>query len=112
MGGFRKTGIYPLNPGVIDDKMLCQLTPNYLHLHLHQVKKSLRLQALVKSQQRVSQEQQILYEQRYREGYDVPDVEYEAWLRILHPSGSSHSSFYSYPEGTEAANRKKEESCE
>lgn len=31
-----------------------------------------------------SPEQQKLYEQHYREGYDVPDVEYESWLQIMH----------------------------
>ena len=45
-----------------------------------------------------SPEQQKPYEQRYSEGYDVPDEEYESWLRIMHHSDtnsgicSSHSS--------------------
>ena len=45
-----------------------------------------------------SPEQQKLYEQRYSEGYDVADEEYESWLQIMHPSDansgicSSHSS--------------------
>ena len=30
-----------------------------------------------------------MYEKRYQEGYDVPDPEYEAWLKITHPIETS-----------------------
>ena len=30
------------------------------------------------------QEQNLLYEKRFEEGYDVPDKEYETWKRPYH----------------------------
>jgi len=30
-------------------------------------------------------DQERKYAQRYEEGYDLPDTEYDAWLKINHP---------------------------
>jgi hypothetical protein len=107
MSGFRKTGIHPLNPGVIDDKMLCpsrafksEAPVAESASTVQQLSGSASLSSSEKSPEAClfSPEQQTLYEQRYREGYDVPDDEYESWLRIMHPNDtnsaicSSHSS--------------------
>ena len=37
-------------------------------------------------------EKQRLYEQRYAEGYDIHDLEYEAWLKITHPIDAKSES--------------------
>ena len=90
MGGFRKTGIFPINPGAVDDKML---SPSKAFV---EQKPMLEQEAPVSpsSSETATEfsvftlEQQQHYEERYQEGYDVPDPEYEAWLKITHPIDS------------------------
>ena len=95
MGGFRKTGIYPINPGAIDNKMLSpfeafkqkrmpeegisqsETTP--------EPKVSPSIQETTTDYTLFTPEQQRLYEHRFQEGYNVHDPEYEAWLKITHP---------------------------
>lgn len=78
MSGFRKTGIFPMNPGEIDDR---DLAPSKA-LHYHKPKPDVGSDA---DSTLFTTEQQKLYEQRYQEGYDLTDPEYTAWLRITHP---------------------------
>ena len=118
MGGFRKAGIYPLNPGAIDDKMLC---PSKAFPPTSTTDKADPLPTSVSPASSLSKafpptstidtadplptsvspvsslsnnsveghlftpEKHALFEKRYQEGYDVPDVEYKAWLQIMHP---------------------------
>ena len=100
MSGFRKTGIHPLNPGVIDDKMLypsrafkskSEAPVAEGASSVEQLSASTSPSSGEKSVEAClfSPEQQKLYEQRYSEGYDVPDEEYESWLRIMHPSDTN-----------------------
>ena len=106
MDAFRKTGIYVLNPEVIDDKILCPSTafksvaPVFASApDVDPLSSSASPSSSDKSigGHLFSPEQQKLYEQRYRE-VDVPDVEYQSWLQIMHPSDtnseicSGHSS--------------------
>ena len=75
LGGFKKAGIYPFNPGEVIDR---QLAPS---------------KALKKPEtQSFSPDQIKLFEQRFEEGYDVPDPEYLAWRSAKHPSPGSVSS--------------------
>ena len=75
LGGFKKTGIYPFNPGEVSDR---QLAPS---------------KALKKpSAQYFSPEQVTLFEQRFEEGYDVSDPTHLAWKSANHPSPTSVSS--------------------
>jgi len=37
--------------------------------------------------------EELKYQQRYEEGYDLPDPRYEEWLRINHPEAASRSIF-------------------
>ena len=74
LGGFKKSGIYPFNPGQVSDR---QLAPS---------------KALVKPSPQpptFSPEQIELFEQRYAEGYDVPDPTYLAWKSVNYPSPES-----------------------
>jgi hypothetical protein len=86
MSGFKKCGIYPLNPGEISDR---QLAPSRAVVH------SKSDPQLCTSQ--FTPEQIALFQTRYEEGFDLEDSEYAKWLRTYHPedggsvvSGSSH----------------------
>jgi len=81
MGGFRKTGVYPINPGAIDDKML---SPSGAFQQQKPMSEQEASEAATDSTL-FTAEQQQLYEQRFQEGYDLRDPEYEAWLKITHP---------------------------
>jgi len=80
MAGFKKTGIYPLNPGEVTDR---QLAPS----------KAFCSQSVVSNLEKVnpsnslifSQEKEALYQRRFEEKYDVKDPDYLAWVKITHP---------------------------
>ena len=77
LGGFKKAGIFPFNPGEVSDR---QLAPS---------------KALKKSTSEAhsfSPEQIKLFEQRFKEGYDLPDPAYLAWTSANHSSPESVSS--------------------
>ena len=76
LGGFKEAGIYPFNPGEVSDR---QLAPS----------KALKKQT--SPAPTYSQEQVQLFEQRYSEGYDLPDPTYLAWKSAKHPSSDSVS---------------------
>ena len=87
MGGFRKSGVFPFNPGAIDDK---QLSPSGAVC----LKASVSHEEAVPDQGRTNEsvhddlftpEKERLFEQRFTEGYNIKDPEYEVWLRIRHP---------------------------
>lgn len=74
LGGFKKSGIYPFNPGEVSDR---QVAPS---------------KALVEPSSQppaFSPEQIALFEKRYAEGYDVPDPTYLAWKSANYPSPES-----------------------
>ena len=77
LGGFKKSGIYPFNPGEVSDTQLAPST------------------ALRKPTPQVptfTPKQAEEFEVRYEEGYDVEDATYLAWKRLYHPSSNSVSS--------------------
>ncbi|SMN12559.1 hypothetical protein SPBRAN_1768 [uncultured Candidatus Thioglobus sp.] len=78
LSGFKKSGISPLNPGEVSDRMLAPakvLKPN---------SKS--------PPPNFSAEQITLYEKRFSEGYDLHDPQYELWLRENYPESSDADS--------------------
>ena len=90
MSGFKKCGIFPINPSEITDR---QIAPS----------KAVRYKTGaaddVPTSPLFSPEKEDLYKKRYEEGYNVDDPDYIAWLKINHPmsvssiySGSSSSS--------------------
>ena len=80
MGGFRKTGVYPINPGAIDDKM----SPSGAFQQQKPMSEKESSEAITDSIL-FTAEQQQLYERRFQEGYDLRHPEYEAWLKVTHP---------------------------
>ena len=73
MSGFKKCGIYPLNPGEISDR---QLAPSKVFV------RSASDSQLTSKQ--FTHEQTELFQTRY-EGYDLHDPVYLKWLQIHHP---------------------------
>ena len=68
MSGFRKCGIYPLNPGQIDDR---QIAPSKVF------SESAEKLSTENSVFQFTEEEQRLYQVRYEEGYNVSDPKYE-----------------------------------
>ena len=63
LSGFCKCGIYPLNPGQIDDR---QITPSKVFSN-----------SQVDSKPTFTEEENHIFEAKYSEGYNVPDERYE-----------------------------------
>ena len=88
LGGFKKSGIYPFNPGEVSDQ---ELAPS---------------KALVKPSPQpptFSPEQIELFEQTYAEGYDVPDPTYLAWKSMSPESVVSTTTAISSPGSSASA---------
>ena len=88
LSGFKKCGIFPINPGAVSDR---QLAPSRL-LHIPKVQHDPEPQPA--GSPLFTSEQEALYARHYQEGYDLQDPSYVAWLKINHPGvvGSSISS--------------------
>ena len=86
MSGFKKCGVYPINPGEVTDR---QLAPSKAFRHQspqleHQGTDS--EDPLSNSSSSIfSPEEEALYRKRYEEQYDLDDPSYVAWLKINHP---------------------------
>ncbi len=97
MSGFRKSGVWPLNPSEVTDRQIAPSTALRFQLP------SKTDQSLTLTIQKVdeneevpgsplfSREDDILFKKRYEEGYDLDDPEYNAWLKIYHPGADSSS---------------------
>jgi len=81
MAGFKKTGVYPLNPGEVTDR---QLAPS----------KAVCSQAAVTNSDPpvFSKEKEALYQRRFEEKYDIKDPEYLAWVKLNHPEVNTSST--------------------
>ena len=77
LGGFKKARIFPFNPGEVSDRQLAS---------------SKALKKLTSEAHSFSPEQIKLFEQRFKEGYDLPDPAYLAWTSANHSSPESVSS--------------------
>ena len=77
MSGFCKCGIYPLNPGQIDDR---QIAPSKVF------SESTEKPSTESSANQFTEEEQRLYQVRFEGGYNVPDPKYEAWVLLNHPA--------------------------
>jgi len=82
ISGFKKTGVYPLNPGEVNDRqlapskaLLCPKTGNVDNAKTTPTPGSPLF----------SPEQEALYQKRFDENYDISDPSYVAWLKINHP---------------------------
>ena len=84
MSGFKKTGIYPINPSEVTDR---QLAPSKL-FEQPSTKSSQDADLASDSPTKdplFSPDKVELYKKRYEEGYDLDDPSYTAWLKIYLP---------------------------
>ena len=91
--GFRRCGVYPLNPDVID----CSISIVNPEASLHEVDEDAGSQdnqsddgmsdpqQCNNGQSSISPEKAALFQQRFEEGYDLPDDDYVKWLHETHP---------------------------
>ena len=84
MSGFKKSGVYPLNPGVVSDHQIVVNSSNSSSSH----SKSDSLLSKdsspghEESTPAFTREDHARYQTRYEEGYNIHDVDYLVWLRI------------------------------
>jgi len=86
MSGFRKCGIYPLNPGAVTDRQLATSCVTTATLSHSQSDYTFNKAA----GQKFSQEQENLYKKRFEEGYNVYNPDYIKWLKDNHPAYLSY----------------------
>lgn len=80
IAGFKKCGVYPLNPGEVTDR---QIAPSNI---VCSVKKSDGVRMSPPGSPRSSTDHEALFQKYYEEGYDIFDEEYYvAWLHHQHP---------------------------
>ena len=85
MSGFKKTGIYPINPSEVTDR---QLAPSKL-FEQPSTKSSQDADSASDSPTKdplFLPDKVELYKKRYEEGYDLDGPSYTAWLKIYHPT--------------------------
>ena len=82
LSGFKKSGVYPLNPGEVTDR---QLAPSKA---VHPQTEKREETAPNPGTPLFSPEQETLYQRRYEEQYDIMDAGYVAWLKIYHPEAA------------------------
>ena len=79
LSGFRKCGIFPINPGAVSDR---QLAPSKA---LYPLESQHSTEPPGSGNPAFTPQQEVVYERRYQEGYDLPDSRYLAWLKVNHP---------------------------
>ena len=100
MTGFKKAGAFPLNPGVVADHQVapslavnpsCKATSD-TSLNSSDPPISPCVSEKSSSNTQFSLEKEQLYQKRYEEGYDLPDPEYQQWLKLCHPVDDDSTS--------------------
>lgn len=87
MKGFKKTGVWPINPGEVTDR---QFAPAKAFNHADYIQRSTPEPKTTTDKQLqgsplFSPESEALYQKRYEEKCDLKDAGYIAWLKINHP---------------------------
>ena len=106
--GFRRCGVYPLNPDVID----CSISIVNPEASLHEVDEDASSQdnqsddgmsdpqQCNNGQSSISPEKAALFQQRFEEGYDLPDDDYVKWLHETHPESITNQTASAIENGT------------
>ncbi len=82
MSGFRKCGIFPINPGAVTDR---QLEPSKAFMKNKEVG-STAVDDCALDKILFTEEEQELHQKRFQEGFDIAEPSYVAWLKIYHPN--------------------------
>ena len=80
MAGFKKYGLYPLNPGEVTDR---QIAPSKSYCSAQTGSEKRCVPPVVQASG--TDDLDSLYQKRYEEGYDMYDSEYVSWLQRHHP---------------------------
>ncbi len=94
MSGFKKCGVFPINPGEVTDR---QVAPSKV---FRQQTSEIDRQNMDSEEPTSSSsiplfspEKEALYRKRYEEQYDIDDPGFVAWLKINHPEAEVSSTF-------------------
>ncbi len=90
LGGFKKCGVYPINPGAVSDRQLAPskaICPPKVPTSNPDVPMPAS-PPFAPGSPPFTSEQEALYERRFEEGYDLPDPSYMVWLKITHPEAA------------------------
>ena len=106
--GFRKCGVYPFNPKAIDcgisvansqssDKEIQQSDEGQQSAEIanagnHAESQQCSITNEERSDKQWSAEKITLFQRRFEEGYDLPNVEYLQWLHETHPPDEENTS--------------------
>ena len=85
MAGFKKCGVYPLNPGEVTDRQIAPSNAVCLANKSDGVSTSPSDSADAKSSCNLHSDRDSVFKRRFEEGYGIFDEEYVAWLRRHHP---------------------------
>ena len=88
MYGFKKCGIFPLNPSEVTDR---QVAPSKLFKQQSTVSNSTASENPT-DDPLFSLDKVELYKKRYEEGYDLDNPDYLAWLKINYPTEVSSTT--------------------
>ena len=84
MAGFKKTGIYPINPSEVTDRQIAPSKP-FQQLQTERSQDDSASDNPT-NDPLFSPDKVELNKKRYKEGYDLDDPSYTAWLKINHPT--------------------------
>ena len=84
MAGFKKCGVYPLNPGEVTNRQIAPSKTNY-SMNQKECTQSEGISTSPDTQSSTSPNVESIFIKRYEEGYDIYDKEYVAWLRCHNP---------------------------
>lgn len=89
MSGFKKSGIYPLNPGAVSDRQIV-INPNNSSLSCSKSDSSLAQDSSTGHEDSLpfTREEYSRYQTRYEEGCNIQDPYYLVWLRIHQPESA------------------------
>ena len=84
MSGFKKTGIYPINPSEVTDRQIAPSKP-FKQLQTESSQDGSASDDPT-TDSLFSPDKVELYKKHYKEGYNLDDPGYTAWLKIYHPT--------------------------
>ena len=91
MSGFKKCGVFPINPGEVTDRQLAPSNRQAPEIGYQNIDSE--EPTSISSSPLFSPKKEALYKKRYEEHYDIDDPGYVAWLKINHPEAEVSGTF-------------------
>jgi len=86
VSGFKTCGVYPFNPKAVLDHNPCEMNKSNSQSSGSSTSKGDSLNASGSSHREFTDEEESRFARRYREGYDLTDPRYSAWLKVNYPA--------------------------